>query len=182
VSGTLRSCAPLVTAEQAVADWLDVWAGRPSRNGPFVITIHGEPRWQGWGMASRAVRLAARWALSLPGVRAVELRIDQDMVEFQRRDPCASVSRISVCTGGGRVARELPPLTVEAPGVWHICGTDGGQVISSESGTGLNAAVVAGPRSAALRDLDRDVGGLDGGDREHSWFQAEFVGGFAAEQ
>ena len=83
---------------------------------------------------------------------------------------------------GGRVARELPPLTVEAPGVWHICGTDGGQVISSESGTGLNAAVVAGPRSAALRDLDRDVGGLDGGDREHSWFQAEFVGGFAAEQ
>ena len=38
----------------------------------------------GRGMASRAVRLAARWALSLPGVRAVELRIDQDMIECQR--------------------------------------------------------------------------------------------------
>src|SRR6266567_5791915 len=86
---------PLVTAEQAVADWLDAWAGRPSRNGPtFVITVPGEPRfigivrlgdsdsgegivgmiygsaprWRGRGMASRAVRLAALWALSLPGV------------------------------------------------------------------------------------------------------------------
>ena len=36
--------------------------------------------------------------------------------------------------------------------------------------------------SAALGDLDGDVGGFDGGDREHSWLQAEFVGGFAAEQ
>jgi hypothetical protein len=33
-----------------------------------------------------------------------------------------------------------------------------------------------------LGDLDGDVDGLDGGDDEHSWFQAEFVGGFAAEQ
>ena len=36
--------------------------------------------------------------------------------------------------------------------------------------------------SAALGDLDGDAGGFDGGDREHSWLQAEFVGGFAAEQ
>jgi hypothetical protein len=31
-------------------------------------------------------------------------------------------------------------------------------------------------------DLDRDVGGLDCGEHEHSWLQTEFVGGFAAEQ
>jgi GTP 3',8-cyclase len=36
--------------------------------------------------------------------------------------------------------------------------------------------------SAGLGDLDGDVGGFDGGDREHPWLQAEFVGGFAAEQ
>jgi len=36
------------------------------------------PRWRGRGLASRAARLAARWALSLPGVTAVELRIGQD--------------------------------------------------------------------------------------------------------
>jgi hypothetical protein len=36
--------------------------------------------------------------------------------------------------------------------------------------------------SAALEDLDGDVGGFDGGDREHSWLQAEFVSGLAAEQ
>jgi RimJ/RimL family protein N-acetyltransferase len=94
---------PLVSAEQAIGDWLNAWAGRPSRNGPtFVVTVpeqprfigivglgdRGEgvvemiygiaPRWRGRGLASRAVRLGARWALSLPGVTAVELRIDQD--------------------------------------------------------------------------------------------------------
>jgi RimJ/RimL family protein N-acetyltransferase len=101
---------PLVAAEHAVADWLDAWAGRPSRNGPtFVITIPEEPRfigmvglgdsdsgegivgmiygiaprWRRRGLASRAVRLAAQWALRLPGVRTVELRIDQDMTECQ---------------------------------------------------------------------------------------------------
>jgi RimJ/RimL family protein N-acetyltransferase len=93
---------PLVTPEQAICDWLDAWAGRPARNGPvFVVTIAGEPRfigivgfvdrgegpvemifgmapqWRGRGLASRAVRLAAHWAVSLPGVTAVELRIDQ---------------------------------------------------------------------------------------------------------
>jgi len=33
-----------------------------------------------------------------------------------------------------------------------------------------------------MGNLDGDVGGLDSGDREHSWFQAEFVRGLAAEQ
>jgi hypothetical protein len=33
-----------------------------------------------------------------------------------------------------------------------------------------------------LGDLDGDVGGFDGGDCEHAWLQAKFVGGFAAEQ
>ena len=41
------------------------------------------PRWRGRGLASRAVRLAARWAATLPGVKAIELRIDQDMIECQ---------------------------------------------------------------------------------------------------
>jgi RimJ/RimL family protein N-acetyltransferase len=148
VSGTLRSCAPLVTAEQAVADWLDVWAGRPSRNGPFVITIPGEPRfigivglgdsdsgegivgmiygiaprWQGWGMASRAVRLAARWALSLPGVRAVELRIDQDVVEFQR---------VAVNAGfvvAGTVAQFVPGTGETFEDLRYVLGQPGGDM------------------------------------------------------
>jgi hypothetical protein len=33
-----------------------------------------------------------------------------------------------------------------------------------------------------LGDVDGDVGGLDGSDGDHSGFEAEFVGGFAAEQ
>jgi RimJ/RimL family protein N-acetyltransferase len=99
---------PLVTAEQAVSDWLDAWAGRPCRTGPaFVVTIPAErrfigvvgfvargegvvemiygiaPRWRGRGLASRAVRLAARWALTLPGVTTVELRIGQDHTASQ---------------------------------------------------------------------------------------------------
>jgi RimJ/RimL family protein N-acetyltransferase len=94
---------PLVSAEQAVADWLAGWAGRPSRDGPaFVVTIPEEPRfighigftdrgegavemdygiaprWRRRALASRAARLAGRWAASLPGVRTVELRIDQN--------------------------------------------------------------------------------------------------------
>ena len=99
---------PLVTAEQAVSDWLEAWAGCPSRNGPtFVVTIPDErrfigivgfagrgeevvemiygiaPRCRGRGLASRAVRLAARWALRLPGVTTVELRFDQDHTASQ---------------------------------------------------------------------------------------------------
>ncbi|HEY6280068.1 MAG TPA: GNAT family protein [Streptosporangiaceae bacterium] len=94
---------PLVTAGQLVADWLEAWAGRPSRNGPaFVVAVPPEPRfvgivgvgereegaiemiygmaprWRGQGMASRAARLAARSVASQPGVRSVEVRIGQD--------------------------------------------------------------------------------------------------------
>ena len=99
---------PLVSAEQAIGDWLDAWAARPSRNGPtFVVTIPSEtrfigivglvdrgecivemiygmaPRWRGRGLASRAVRLASHWAASQPGVRTVELRIDHDLIDSQ---------------------------------------------------------------------------------------------------
>jgi RimJ/RimL family protein N-acetyltransferase len=99
---------PLVSAEQAIADWLDAWTSRTSPNGPIlVVTVPHEPRlvgivgvvdrgdgivemiygiaprWRGRGLASRAVRLAARWAASQPGVTTVELRIDQDMIECQ---------------------------------------------------------------------------------------------------
>ena len=39
---------PLVSAEQAIGDWLDAWAARPSRNGPtFVVTIPSETRFIG---------------------------------------------------------------------------------------------------------------------------------------
>jgi hypothetical protein len=39
---------PLVSAGQAVGDWLDAWAGRSSRNGPtFAVTVPGEPRFVG---------------------------------------------------------------------------------------------------------------------------------------
>jgi RimJ/RimL family protein N-acetyltransferase len=57
------------------------------------------PRWRGRGLASRAVRLAARWAATLPGVKTIELRIDRDMIECQHvaanagfvgPGPCAS--------------------------------------------------------------------------------------------
>jgi hypothetical protein len=41
------------------------------------------PQWRGRGLASRAVRLAARWALSLPGVTTVELRVGQDHTASQ---------------------------------------------------------------------------------------------------
>jgi RimJ/RimL family protein N-acetyltransferase len=118
---------PLVSAEQAIGDWLDAWAGRPSRNGPtFVVTIADEPRfigivgfvdrgegvvemifgiaprWRGRGLASRAVRLAVRWVLSLPSVTAVELRIDQDMVT------CHHVAENAGFTVAGMVTQFVP--------------------------------------------------------------------------
>lgn len=99
---------PLIPAEQAVRDWSEAWATCRCRNGPtFVVTVAGEqrfigivgctdrghgvvemiygiaPRWRGQGLATRAVRLAAQWALSLPGVATAELRIDQDMSASQ---------------------------------------------------------------------------------------------------
>jgi RimJ/RimL family protein N-acetyltransferase len=114
---------PLVTAEQAIGDWIEAWAGRPSRNGPtFVVTIAGEPRFigivglgdrgegvvemivgiaprfRGRGLASRAVRLAGRWALGVPGVTAVELRIDEDMLACQHVAVNAGFARAGTVT------------------------------------------------------------------------------------
>jgi len=93
---------PLVSAEHAIADWLAGWAGYPRSAGAvFVVTVPGAPHfvgivgfidrsegciemtygiapsWRGRGLASRAARLAAHWALTLPGVTTVELRIAQ---------------------------------------------------------------------------------------------------------
>lgn len=93
-----------------VEDWLEGWAGRPCHNGPTLLVTIGDeprfigivglgdpddqgsveiiygiaPRWRGRGLASRAVGLAARWALAVPGVRQVEARVDQHMPECQR--------------------------------------------------------------------------------------------------
>jgi RimJ/RimL family protein N-acetyltransferase len=91
---------PLVPAQQLVADWLDGWAGRQSRNGPaFVVTVADEPGFvgvigmtehddgafdieygtapvfRGRGLASRATRLAAQWMSRQPSVRTVEVLI-----------------------------------------------------------------------------------------------------------
>lgn len=121
---------PLVSAEQAIGDWVDAWAARPSRNGPtFVVTVPAEPRfigivgmvdrgegivemiygiapgWRGHGLASRAVRLAANWVASQPGVRTVEVRIDQDMIDSQHVAANAgfvaagTVTQFVPCTG-----------------------------------------------------------------------------------
>jgi streptomycin 6-kinase len=51
--------------------------------GVVEMTYGIAPRWRGRGLASRAARLTVRWALSLPGVTAVELRIGQDHVASQ---------------------------------------------------------------------------------------------------
>ncbi len=92
-----------------VEDWLEGWAGRHCHNGPtLVVTIADEPHfigivgfgdrgdgsveiiygiapnWRGRGLASRAARIGASWALRLPGVRQVEARVDQDMPECQQ--------------------------------------------------------------------------------------------------
>ncbi|MGC2296733.1 MAG: GNAT family N-acetyltransferase [Candidatus Dormiibacterota bacterium] len=109
LEGTWLPLLPLASAGESVRDWLEGWAGRPSHNGPmFVITIPDEPRfvgvvgvgepedgsvemiigvaprWRRQGLATRALRMTARWLLCLPGVSAAELRVDQGMVESQR--------------------------------------------------------------------------------------------------
>ena len=114
---------PLVPAEKAISDWLNGWAGRPSRDGPvLVVTIPEEPgfigiiglgdrgdgiiemvygiapRWRGRGLASRATRLAARWALSQPGVTTVELRIDQGHTASQHVAENAGFTRAGTVT------------------------------------------------------------------------------------
>jgi RimJ/RimL family protein N-acetyltransferase len=108
LDGGWLPAVPLVSAEEAVDEWVDAWSNRTSRHGPvFVATIPGErrfvgivglvdrgqgiveliygiaPPWRGRGLASRAVELAALWAASQPGVNTVELRIDRDMIECQ---------------------------------------------------------------------------------------------------
>ena len=102
---------PLVTGERLVMDWLDCWHGHPSRNGAtftFVVTVPGEPRfigvvgiaehddgafamsygtapdWRRRGLASHATRLAAQWVARQPGVRTVEVLIDQDQRAGER--------------------------------------------------------------------------------------------------
>ena len=96
--------SPDEPAGEAITDWLHGWEGRPSRNGPaFVVTIPGAPRFIGqvsftdrgqgvvemeYGIAPRWRRRglatrAARWALSLPDVTAVELRIAQQNTASQ---------------------------------------------------------------------------------------------------
>jgi uncharacterized protein DUF4386 len=57
-------------------------------------------------------------------------------------------------------------------------GTGGAPALAAAAGR----RDAGGPGSAGLGDLDGDVGGLDDSDREHARFQAELVGGFAAEQ
>jgi RimJ/RimL family protein N-acetyltransferase len=100
---------PLVSGQQLVADWIDGWAGRHSRNGPaFVVTVQDEPGFvgvvglpegddaaiqmfygtapgrRGQGLASRATRLASRWVSGQPGVRTVEALIDQSQRASER--------------------------------------------------------------------------------------------------
>ena len=85
-----------------MADWLDGWAGHPSRNGPaFVVTVpqhsrfigvigmneRGDgtveisygiaPRWRKRGLATHAACLSSQWIASQPGVHRVEARIGQ---------------------------------------------------------------------------------------------------------
>ena len=127
---------PVVPAEQAIGDWLNGWAGRPSRDGPvLVVTIPEEPRfigiiglgdrgdgviemvygiaprWRGRGLASRATRLAARWALSQPGVTTVELRIDQGHTASQHVAENAGFTRADTVTqyvpGTGQTFEDL---------------------------------------------------------------------------
>lgn len=89
--------------ETSVTDWLDAWAGRRSHSGLVLVVtipespdfigvvgfaerayetvemIYGvAPRWRERGYASRAARIGGLWALTLPGVRTVELQIGRD--------------------------------------------------------------------------------------------------------
>jgi len=65
-----------------------------------------------------------------------------------------------------------------------VSASGGGAVEVWACGALIQARIwcIPGMGSAAIGDLDGDVGGLDGGDGEHSWFRAEFVGGLTAEQ
>ncbi len=61
-----------------------------------------------------------------------------------------SVSRTDVRAGGlGCFVRELPLLTVEVPGVWHVCGT-ADPLLSAVSGN------LCPPLQRHVRDTDCD--------------------------
>ncbi len=102
---------PLISGEQLVTDWLDIWNGQPSRDDPsftFVVTVPEEPRfvgvvgvaegydrafdltygtaptWRRRGLASRATRLAADWVAKQPSVRTVETLIDEGQRACER--------------------------------------------------------------------------------------------------
>lgn len=100
---------PLVSGERLVKDWLDCWNGRgSSATFAFVVTVPDEPRfigvvgiaerddgafelsygtapdWRGRGLASRATRLAAQWVARQPGVRTVEVLIDEGQRASER--------------------------------------------------------------------------------------------------
>ena len=144
LDGAWLPAIPMIPAEQSTSDWLDGWAGRPSRDGPvLVITIAQEPRfigvvglgdrgegavelvygiaprWRGLGLASRATRLAARWALSLPGVTTVELRIDQSHAASQRVASNAGFTQAGAVTqfvpGTGQTFEDLRYVLHRAP-------------------------------------------------------------------
>jgi RimJ/RimL family protein N-acetyltransferase len=136
---------PLVTAEQAIGDWLGGWAGRPSRDGPlFVVTIpadrrfigivglgdHGQgviemsygiaPCWRGRGLATRAARTATRWALSLLGVRTIEMRIGQHHTASQHVATKAGFVPAGTLTqyvpGTGEMFEDLRYIRQRSPG------------------------------------------------------------------
>jgi RimJ/RimL family protein N-acetyltransferase len=97
-----------LSAERSIDDWLEGWAGRHSHNGPTLVVtipdvkqfigivgfsdrndgvvemIYGiAPKCRGRGLASRAARLGALWALNLLGVTIIELRIDRNEIASQ---------------------------------------------------------------------------------------------------
>jgi len=92
-----------------VQDWLNGWAGRESHNGPALVVglrdgpglvgvvgfgasdrgavelSYGiAPGWRRRGLATRALRLAARWLIEERGVREVELRIGRRNLASRR--------------------------------------------------------------------------------------------------
>jgi RimJ/RimL family protein N-acetyltransferase len=127
---------PLVSAEEAVR--------RLRNDGPtLVVTVADEqrfigvvgfldrgagtiemiygiaPRWRGRGLASRAARLAARWAAGVPGVTVVELRISQDHLASQHVAANAGFVRAGTVTqfvpGTGETFEDLRYVLSQAP-------------------------------------------------------------------
>ena len=94
--------------------------GLVDRGEGVVEMIYGiAPRWRGRGLASRAVLLAARWALSLAGVTVVELRIDQDNTASQHVAVNAGFIMAGTVTqfvpGRGKTAEDLRYILAQHP-------------------------------------------------------------------